>query len=149
MRLLQRTSRKCNRLLAALTLVFWWGGYYLPRHQTEVSFASGDSQIAGSAAVVSTGEGCPVANSSRRIVPVKPANKFPGPAKSQVCDALNVFFLSLSRKPRPDHGPAPVTIITWRYPVYNSDPPPLPPVDQQRPFNRLLDAYLLHCAFLI
>jgi hypothetical protein len=149
MRLLQRKSKKCNRLLAALTLVFWWGGYYLPRYQTEVSSASGDSQIAGSAAVVSTGEGCPVANNSRRIVPVNPANKFPQPAKSQVCGALDVFFLSLSRKPRPDDVPAPLTIIAWRYQVKNSDRPPLPPVNQQRPFNRLLDAYLLHCAFLI
>jgi hypothetical protein len=149
MRLLQRTSRKSNRLLAALTLVFWWGGYYLPRYQTEASFASGDSQIAGSAAIASTGEGCPVANNSRRIVPVKPANKFPRPAKSQVCGALNDFFLSLSRKPRLDDVPAPVTITAWLYQVKNSERPPLPPVDRQRPFNRHLDAYLLHCAFLI
>src|SRR5262245_43446909 len=148
MRLLQWTSGKSHQLLAALVLVFWCGGYSLPHCRTEVSPASGDSQIAWGAAIVPTGGGCQVADNGRRIVPVKPANKFPRPAQSQVCGALNVFFLSLSRKPRPDNVPAPVAITALLYQVKNGDRPPLQPVDQQRSFNRL-DAHLLHCALLI
>jgi hypothetical protein len=148
MRLQQGTSRKSYHLLAALTLVFWWGSYSLPRYETEISLASGCSQIDRDATIVSTGERRLVTNDGRRIVPVKPTDKFPRPPKSQVCGALNGFFLSLNRKPRPDDVPAPVTIIAWLYPVKGSDHPPLPPVDQRRSFHRLY-AYLRHCAFLI
>jgi hypothetical protein len=149
MRLLQWTSGKSHHLLAALVLVFWWGGYSLPHCRTEVSPASGDSQTAGRAAIVSAGGGCPVADNSRHIVPIRPANKFPRPTQSQVCGALNVFFLSLSRKPRPDNVPAPVAITAWLYQVKNGDRPPLQPVDQQLSFNRRPAAHLLHCALLI
>jgi len=148
MRLRQCKSRKGHHLLIALTLAFWWGGYSLPRYKTEVSLASGAPQIAGDAGVVSLRERCPIANNGHRAVPVKPVNKFPRPSRWQVCGALNVIFLSLSRKPRPDDVPAPVTILTWLYQVKDIDGPPLPPVDQRRPFNRL-GAYLQHCALLI
>ena len=149
MRLQQWTSRKSNHLLAALTLVFWWGNHSLPYYKTaEISLASGGSQIDRDATIASTGERRLVIDDGRRIVPVKPTDKSPRPPKSQLCGALNGFFLSLSRKPRPDDVPAPVTIIAWLYPVKGSDRPPLPPVDPHRSFPRLY-AYLRHCAFLI
>ena len=148
MRLQQWTSRKSNHLLVALTLMFWWGGYSLPRFKTEVSLASGDLRIAEDAAFVSAGERRPVTEDGRRIVPVKPTDKFPRPTKSQACGELKVFFLSLSRKPRPDHVPAPVTTIAWLSPIKDSDWPPPPSVDRRLPFHRL-DAYLRHCPLLI
>jgi hypothetical protein len=148
MRLQQRTSRKSNTLLAALTLVFWWGGYSLPHYKTEVSLASGDLRIARDAARVSAGERRPGTIDGHRIVLAKPTDKFPRHSKSQVCGALDVFFLSLSRKPRPDDVPAPVTTIAWLSPVKVSDWPPPAPVDRRLPFHRP-DAYLRHCALLI
>jgi hypothetical protein len=148
MRLQQWTSGKSNRLLVALTLVFWWGGYSLPRYKTEVSVASSGLRIVEDAAFVSTGEHRPITNDGRRIVPVKPTGKFPRPTKSQVCGALNVFFLSLSRKPRPDDVPAPVTIIGWLSPVKDRGWPPPAQVDRQ-PSCHQPYAYLHHCAFLI
>jgi hypothetical protein len=141
-------SRKSNHLLAALTLVFCWGGYSLPSHMTEAPLTSGDSQIAGATAIVSAHECHHFANNGRRIVPVKPADKFPQPTKSQVRVELKVFFLSLSRKPRLDDDPDPVTIIAWLYQVKDSDRLLAPPVDQRRPFHHL-NAYLRHCAILI
>jgi len=147
--LLQRwTSRKSNHLVVALTLVFWWGGYTLPRFKTEVSLASGDLRIAEDAAFVSAGERRQVTEDGLRIVLAKPADKFPRPTKSQARGALNVFFLSLGRKPRPDDVPAPLITIAWRSPIKDSDWPPPPSVDRQLPFH-LLDAYLRHCALLI
>jgi hypothetical protein len=148
MRSQQWTSRKSNHLLAALTLVFWWGSHSFPYYKTEISLASGGSQIDRDATIASTGERRLVIDDGRRIVPVKPTDKSPRLPKSQVCGALNGFFLSLSRKPRPEDVPAPVTIIAWLYPVKGSDHPPLPPVDPHRSFRRLY-AYLRHCAFLI
>jgi hypothetical protein len=148
MRLQQWKSRKSNHLLAALTLVFWWGSHSLPHYKTEISPASGDSQIDRDATIASTGERRLVTDDGRRNVPVKPTDKFPRSPKSQVCGALNGFFLSLSRKPRPDDIPALVTIIAWLYPVKGSDRPPLPPVELRRSFHRL-SAYIRHCAFLI
>jgi hypothetical protein len=147
MRLQQRTSRKSHHLLVALTLVFWWSGYFLLHYKTEVSTTSGDSPIAEDAAIVAMGECRSVANNGRRIVPINPANRFPRPTKSQVCGEFKVFFLSLSRKPRPDNVPAPASIIALIYQVKDSDGPP-PLVAQRRPFHRL-DAYLRHCALLI
>jgi hypothetical protein len=148
MRLQQWTSRKSSQLVVALTLVFWWGGYSLPRYKAEVSLASGGLRIARDAARVSAGERRPVINDGHRIVLAKPTNKFPRPTKSQVCGALDVFFLSLSRKPRPDYVPASVTAIAWLSPVKDSDWPPPAPVDWRLPFHRP-DAYLRHCALLI
>jgi hypothetical protein len=148
MRLQQRKSRKSNHLLAALTLVFWWGSHFLPHYKTEISPASGGSQIDRDATIASTGERRLVTDDGRRVVPVKPTDKSPRHPKSQVCGALNGFFLSLSRKPRPDDVQAPVTIIAWLYPVKGRDRLPLPPVDLRRSFHRLY-AYIRHCAFLI
>jgi hypothetical protein len=148
MRLQQWTSRKSNHLVVALILVFWWGGYPLSRYKTEIPLASGGLRIARDAAYVSTGERRPVTNDGRRIVLAKPADKFPRPTQSQVCGALNGFYLSLSRKPRPDDGPAPVTTIAWLSPVKDSDWPPSQPVDRRPQFHRP-DAYLHHCALLI
>jgi hypothetical protein len=148
MRLQQRTSRKSNHLVVALIVVFWWGGYSLPHNKTEVSLDSGDLRIARDAAHVSAGERRPVTNDGHRIVLAKPTDKFPRPAKSQVCGALDVFFLSLSRKPRPDDVPAPVSIIAWLSPVKDSDWPPPAPADRRLPFHHP-DAYLRHCALLI
>lgn len=148
MRLQQWTSRKSNHLLVALTLVFWWGGYPLPHYKAEVSLASGGLRIARDAAHVSAGERRPLTNDGRRIVLAKPTDKFPRPTKSQVCGALDVFFLSLSRKPRPDDVPAPGTTIAWLSLVKDSDWPPPAPVDRRLPFHRL-DAYLHHCSLLI
>jgi hypothetical protein len=147
MRLQHWTSRKSNHLLVALTLMFWWGGYSLPRFETEVSLASGDLRIAEDAAFVFAGERRPVTN-GRRIVPVKPTDKFPQPTKSQVCGELKGFILSVSRKPRPDDVPAPVTTIGWRSPLKDSDWPPPASADRRLSFHRL-DAYLHHCALLI
>jgi hypothetical protein len=148
MRLLNWTSRKSNHLMAAMTLVFWWGSYSLPHFKTEAPPTSGDSQIAGGAAIVSTGGCRQLANNARRVVPVKPADKSPRPTKSQVCGALNVFFLSLSRKPRPVDVPDPMTFIAWLYQVKDSDRFLPPPVDQRLPTHHF-DAYIRHCAFLI
>ena len=148
MRLQRWTSRKSNRLVVALTLMFWWGGYSLPHYKTEVSLASGSLRIAKGAAFVSAGERHLVTNGGRRIVLAKPAEKFPRPTKSQACSTLNIFFLSLGRKPRPDDIPAPVTTIAWISPVKDSDWPPPPSLDRRLPFHRL-DAYLHNCALLI
>jgi hypothetical protein len=148
MRLQQWTSRKSNHLLAALTLALWWGSYSFPPHRAEISLASGDSQIDRDAADVSTGERRLVIYNGRRIAPVRRTNKLPLPGKSQVCGALNLFFLSLSRKPRPGDIPAPVTIFTWFYPVRGSDRHPLKLVDKRQSFYSLY-AYLHHCALLI
>jgi hypothetical protein len=148
MRLQQWTSRKSNHLLAALTLALWWGSYSFPPNRTEISLASGDSQIDGYAAIVSTGERHPVIYDGRRIVPVRPTDKLPLPTKSQVCGALNYFLLSLSRKPRPYDVHAPVTTFTWLYPVRGSDRSPLKLFDKRQSFYSLY-AYLRHCALLI
>jgi hypothetical protein len=148
MHLQQWTSGKSNHLLVALTLVFWWGGYSLPRYNKEVSIASGGLRIAEDAAYVSAGERRPVTNDGRRIVLAKPTDEFPRPTESQVCGALNGFYLSLSRKPRPDDVPSPLTTIAWLYPVKDSDWSPSQPVDRRPPFHRP-DAYLRNCALLI
>ena len=111
MRLQEWTSRKSNHLLATLTLVVWWGSHSLPYYKTEISLATGGSQNDRDSTIASTGERRLVVDDGRRIVPVKPADKSPRPPKSQVYGALNGFFLSLSRKPRPDDVPAPVTIM--------------------------------------
>src|SRR5262245_33263280 len=148
MRLQQWTSRKSNHLLVALTLVFWWGSYSFPRYRTEILLASGRSQIERDAAIVFMGERPPVTNDGRRIVPVKPKDKFPRPIKSQVCGALNVFLLSLCRKPRTNDVLTSVAIIAWLNPFRSSNRPLAPLVDQRRSFHRLY-AYLRHCAFLI
>ena len=144
----QCTSRKSNRLVVALTLMFWWGGYSLPHYKTEASLASGSLQIARGAAFVSAGERHPVTYDGRRVVPIKPTDKFPRPTKSQVCGALNVFFLSLSRKPRPDDVPDPVTIVGWFSSVKDSGWPTPALVDRRLFFYRLAP-YLRHCALLI
>ena len=118
--LLQRlTSRKSNHLVVALTLAFWWSGYSLPRFKTEASLASGDLRIADDAAFLSAGERRQVTEDGRRIVPAKPADKFPRPTKSQARGALNVFFLSLSRKPRPDEE---VAQATESLPIFRREP---------------------------
>ena len=146
---LQRwTSSKSNHLVVALTLMFWWGGYSLPHYKTEVSPTSGSLQIARDAAHVSAGERRLVNNGGRCVVPAKPADKFPRPTKSHACGALKVFYLSLSRKPRPDDVPAPLTTIAWLSPVKDSDWLPPPSVDRRLPFHRS-EAYLRHCALLI
>ncbi len=141
------TSGKIYYLLATLTLALWWGSGSLPGYNTDATFASDSSMSARATTFIPTGECRFFGNHGGRLVPDKPADKFPLPVQSKLYGGLRVIFLGVSRKPRPDNIPDPIG-ITALFQVKDSDSISLPPIDQRRQIDHIR-SYLRHCAFLI
>jgi hypothetical protein len=148
MRLPHWISGKSKALLPALILILWWLSACAPGFRTKASFASGVLSDTWIAPIISADEFSPHPKHDRQIVSVKPAVKFPRPAKYQIDSALYVLFLGLNRKSDSDNISASATGFICLSFAKEPDRITLSPADLWRPFAQRC-AYLQNCAFLI